>query len=101
MTRSLFDLSGKVALVTGSTRGIGKSIAEELARAGARVAVSSRKADACEAARQDLERQGYEVLAMPCNVSRKEELQALVDATRQKWGAIDIVVANAGSNPYY
>jgi NAD(P)-dependent dehydrogenase (short-subunit alcohol dehydrogenase family) len=99
--RSLFDLTGKVALVTGSTRGIGKSIAEELARAGAKVAVSSRKADACEETRKDFEKEGFEVLARPCNVSRKEELQALVDATRGKWGRIDIVVANAASNPYY
>ena len=99
---SLFDLSGKVALVTGSTRGIGRAIAEELARAGARVAISSRKADACEAARLELERAGYQVLARPCNVSRKEDLQALVEATRAKWGGrIDIVVANAATNPYY
>jgi NAD(P)-dependent dehydrogenase (short-subunit alcohol dehydrogenase family) len=98
---SPFDLSNKVALVTGSTRGIGKSIAEVLARAGARVSISSRKADACEQARADLEGQGFQVMAMPCNVSRKEELQGLVDATRQKWGRIDIVVANAASNPYY
>jgi len=98
---SLFDLSGKVALVTGATRGIGKSIAEELGRAGAKVAICSRKAEACEAARADLAKQGLEVIAKPCNVSRKEELQAFVDATRGKWGAIDIVVANAASNPYY
>ncbi len=101
MSKSPFDLSGKVALVTGSTRGIGKSIAEELARAGARVAVSSRKADACEQVRAEFEKQGYEVLAQPCNVSRKEELQALVDATRKRWGRIDIAVSNAASNPYY
>ncbi len=98
---SIFDLGGKVALVTGSTRGIGKSIAEELARAGARVAVSSRKADACEEVRKEFEKKGFEVLAQPCNVSRKEELQALVEATTAKWGRIDIVVANAASNPYY
>ena len=97
----MFDLSGRVALVTGATRGIGKSIAEELARAGARVALCSRKAEACESARKDLQAQGFEVLALPCNVSRKDELQALVDATRAKWGRIDIVVANAASNPHY
>jgi len=101
VSQSPFDLSGKVAVVTGSTRGIGKSIAEELARAGAKVAVSSRKADACEQVRAEFEKLGYEVLAQPCNVSRKEELQALVDATRQRWGRIDIAVSNAASNPYY
>jgi NAD(P)-dependent dehydrogenase (short-subunit alcohol dehydrogenase family) len=97
----LFDLTGKVALVTGSTRGIGKSIAEELARAGASVAVSSRKAEACEKARAELAAQGFDVLAQPCNVSRKEDLQALVDATLAKWRRLDIVVANAAANPYY
>jgi NAD(P)-dependent dehydrogenase (short-subunit alcohol dehydrogenase family) len=99
--RSLFDLHGKTALITGSTRGIGKSIAEELARAGARVCVSSRKAESCDAVRQEFEKSGFDVMAQPCNVSRKEELQALVEATARKWGAIDIVVANAASNPYY
>ncbi len=101
MKSALFDLSGKVALVTGSTRGIGKSIAEELARAGARVVISSRKAEACQAVRIEFEKQKFEVLAQPCNVSRKEDLQALVDATRARWGGIDIVVANAAANPYY
>ena len=99
--RSLFDLTGKIALVTGATRGIGRSIAEELGKAGAKVAICSRKADACAETEADLARSGLEVLAMPCNVSRKEELQALVDATRARWGRIDIVVANAATNPYY
>jgi NAD(P)-dependent dehydrogenase (short-subunit alcohol dehydrogenase family) len=97
----LFNLEGKVGLVTGSTRGIGKSIAQELARAGARVCISSRKAEACEQARAELENDGFEVMAQPCNVSCKEDLQALVEATRRKWGAIDIVVSNAATNPYY
>ena len=97
----MFDLSGRVALVTGATRGIGKSIAEELARAGARVAICSRKAESCEQVRAEFEKQNFEVLAKACNVSRKEELQALVDATKARWGRIDIVVANAASNPYY
>jgi dehydrogenase/reductase SDR family protein 4 len=97
----LFDLTGKVALVTGATRGIGKSIAEELARAGAKVAICSRKAEACEQTRNELAALGFEVLAKPCNVSRREELQALVDATVGKWGGLDIVVANAAANPYY
>ena len=101
MSRSPFDLSGKVALVTGSTRGIGKSIAEEMARAGARVVVSSRKAEACEQVRAEFEKQGYEVLAQSCNVSRKDELQALVEATLKRWGRIDVAVSNAATNPYY
>jgi NAD(P)-dependent dehydrogenase (short-subunit alcohol dehydrogenase family) len=100
-SKSPFDLTGKVALVTGSSRGIGKSIAEEMARAGAKVVISSRKADACEQVRVEFEKQGYEVLAQACNVSRKEELQALVDATLKHWGSIDIAVSNAASNPYY
>jgi NAD(P)-dependent dehydrogenase (short-subunit alcohol dehydrogenase family) len=101
MRNTLFDLSGKVALITGSTKGIGKSMAEELARAGCKVVVSSRKADACEAVRAEFAAQGFEVLARPCNVSRKDELQALVDATNAKWGRIDIAIANAAANPYY
>jgi NAD(P)-dependent dehydrogenase (short-subunit alcohol dehydrogenase family) len=101
MSKSLFDLSGKVALITGSTRGIGKSMAEELARAGAKVVVSSRKAEACEAVRKEFEGQGFEVLAQPCNVSRREEVQALYDKTVAKWGRVDIAVANAAVNPYY
>jgi NAD(P)-dependent dehydrogenase (short-subunit alcohol dehydrogenase family) len=101
MGKSPFDLTGKVALVTGSTRGIGKSIAEEMARAGAKVVVSSRKAETCEQVRAEFEKQGYEVLAQACNVSRKEELQALVDAAVKRWGRIDIAVSNAASNPYY
>ena len=101
MSKSLFDLSGKVALVTGSTKGIGKSMAEELARAGCKVVVSSRKAEACDAVRAEFEKEGFEVLAQPCNVSRKEDLQALYDKTVAKWGRVDIAVANAAANPYY
>src|SRR5260221_4030168 len=101
MSKSLFDLSGKVALITGSTRGIGKSMAEELARAGCKVVVSSRKAEACEAVRAEFEKQGFDVLAQPCNVSRKEELKGLVDAATAKWGRVDIAIANAAGNPYY
>ena len=101
MEPHLFSLRGKVALVTGATRGIGRSIAEELGRAGAAVALCSRKPDACEEARAHLAGLGVEVMAQPCNVSRKAELQSLVDAVRARWGGIDIVVANAASNPYF
>ena len=100
MDKPLFDLKDKVALITGSTRGIGKSIAEELARAGARVVVSSRTAEACEAVRKEFEARGFQVLARPCDVSRKEELQALVKAAEDAWGGVDIAVANAAVNPY-
>ncbi len=98
---SLFDLSGQVAVVTGSTRGIGKSIAEELGKAGAKVVISSRKSDACEATRAELAQKGLTVMAQPCNVGRKEEVSALVAAAIKAWGKIDIMVCNAAVNPYY
>ena len=101
MTNPLFDLSGKVALITGSTRGIGRSIAEEMARCGAKVVISSRKADACEAVAAELKAAGIEAIAVPCHVGRKEDLQRLVDTTLQTWGRIDVLVCNAATNPVY
>ena len=98
---SLFSLRGKVALVTGGTRGIGRSIAEELGRAGAAVALCSRKPQACGEARAYLAGKGIDVMAQPCNISSKDELQAFVDAACARWGGIDVVVSNAASNPYF
>ena len=98
---NLFDLSGKVALVTGSSRGIGKAIAMQLALHGARVVVSSRKPESCEAAAAEITAAGGTAWVHACNVSHKAELQGLVDATISQWGRIDIVVCNAAANPHF
>jgi NAD(P)-dependent dehydrogenase (short-subunit alcohol dehydrogenase family) len=98
---SLFDLQGKVAVVTGSSRGIGRAIAERLAEHGAKVVVTSRKLDACEAVVKGIKGAGGEAFAHACNIGRKEELQALVNVAIQKWGGIDVLVCNAAVNPYF
>ncbi len=97
----LFDLTGKVALITGSTRGIGFAIAQRFSEHGARVVVSSRKPEACEAAKAAIEDAGGEAIAVPANISHKDQLQALVDATLAAYGGIDILVCNAAVNPYF
>lgn len=97
----LFDLTGKVAIITGSSRGIGRSIAECMAKAGAKVVISSRKAEACEAVAASIREAGGEAIAIPCNVSHREQLQALVDGAVEAWGRIDVLVCNAAVNPYY
>lgn len=98
---SLFDLTGKVAVVTGSSKGIGRAIAERLAEHGAKVVVSSRKEDVCEAVAKGIRDKGGEAAVIPCHIGRKEELQNLVDRTVALWGGIDIMVCNAAVNPYY
>jgi len=100
-TSDLFDLTGKTALVTGSSRGIGRAIAERMAELGARVVVSSRKQDGCqEVARAILER-GGQAAAIACHVGHKEALQRLVQETRRQYGGIDVLVCNAAVNPHF
>ncbi|KQR84118.1 SDR family NAD(P)-dependent oxidoreductase [Sphingomonas sp. Leaf343] len=100
---ALFDMGGRVAIVTGSSRGIGKAAALELVRAGARVVISSRKQDACDAvvAEIDAEHGPGRAIAVAASIADKAQLQALVDATVAAFGQVDVLVCNAASNPYY
>ncbi|RAH98208.1 short-chain dehydrogenase [Acuticoccus sediminis] len=97
----LFDLSGKTALITGSTKGIGKAIAAALADAGANVVISSRKQDACEAVAAEIRATGATAVPIPANISSDEDVTALVEKTTAELGAPDILVCNAAVNPYY
>ncbi|MEM1199186.1 MAG: SDR family oxidoreductase [Pseudomonadota bacterium] len=97
----MFDLTGKTAIVTGSTKGIGKAIAEAFAGAGAKVVISSRKADMCDEVAAKIRADGHEAMAIPCHVGRREELEALVAKTVEAWGGVDILVCNAATNPVY
>jgi NAD(P)-dependent dehydrogenase (short-subunit alcohol dehydrogenase family) len=98
---NLFDLSGQVAVITGSSRGIGRSAAEVMASLGAKVVISSRKADACEDVAAAIKKAGGEAVAIPCNIGRKNEVEALIQRTLEKWGRIDTLVCNAAINPYF
>jgi NAD(P)-dependent dehydrogenase (short-subunit alcohol dehydrogenase family) len=100
---SLFDLSGKVAVITGSSRGIGRAIAERLAEHGAKVVVSSRKAEACkEVADAINKKHGKDsAIVVPANISSKDDLKNLVEEATRKFDKIDILVCNAASNPYF
>jgi NAD(P)-dependent dehydrogenase (short-subunit alcohol dehydrogenase family) len=100
---TLFDMRGDVALITGSSRGIGKAIAHAMGAQGAKVVISSRKAPACEAAAAEINAEfgAGTAIAHTANISSKDELQALVHAARQAFGTITVLVCNAASNPYY
>ncbi len=99
----MFDLSGRVAILTGASKGMGLEMARGLAMHGAQVVVSARKQAPLEQAAQDINRAVGRDCAVPiaCNIGRKDELQALVEQTRAQIGPVDIVVGNAGVNPYY
>ncbi len=99
----LFDLTGKVAIVTGSSRGIGLAIAAALAEHGARVVISSRKQDSCEEVAQAINAQhgAGTAIAVAASISDKDALQNLADETRRQFGRVDVLVCNAASNPYY
>ena len=101
MPSPLFDLTGKVAVVTGSSKGIGKAIAMHLALAGAKVVVSSRKAPVCEEAAAEIRKAGGEAIVIPCNISDKAQVEKLIAETQKQLGPVDVLVCNAASNPYY
>ena len=94
-------LAGKVAIVTGSTRGIGRATAEAFAAAGAKVTISSRKPEACEETCRVMREAGHEVLSVPAHVGKAEDITRIVDATLEAFGRLDIVVCNAAVNPVF
>lgn len=98
---TVFSLEGKVALITGASKGIGYSIAETFAAAGAKVVISSRKQDALDEMAIQLKNKGYEATGIACNVGKMNELPLLVEKTVEKYGTIDILVNNAAANPVF
>ena len=99
--KDLFNLTGKVALVTGASRGIGESIAHLLAQYGAHVIVSSRKLEACEAVAQAIRDNGGKASALACHVGDMQQIDALFDNIQAAHGQLDILINNAAANPYF
>ena len=97
----LFELTGKVAIITRSSLGIGRATAEAMAAHGAKVVISSRKVDKCEIVAEGINQNGGEAMVISCHCSHKDQLQNLVDKTLDAWGRIDVLVCNAAVNPFY
>ena len=97
----LFDLSGRVALVTGGSRGLGREMVLAFAQAGADVVISSRKLDACEAVAEEVRALGREALPVAAHAGRWDELDALADRAYEHFGRVDVLVNNAGMSPLY
>ena len=99
---NLFDLSGKTAVITGASRGIGEAIARQMVAHGANVVISSRKAEGCDKVTRSINAAHPDrAITVPCNISDKAQLQNLVDKSREHFGQIDILVCNAAVNPYF
>jgi len=98
---TMFDLTGKIALVTGGSRGIGESIARCLAAYGAQVLVSSRKAEGCEAVAQSIRSTGGKAEALPCHIGEMDQIEKLFSTIQQQHGRLDILVNNAATNPHF
>ncbi|MBL6744626.1 MAG: SDR family oxidoreductase [Pseudomonadales bacterium] len=98
---SLFSLEGKVALITGSTKGIGKAIAHRMAEQGAKVVISSRNQDACDEVAAELRGQGLEAIGVACNINYQEQLENLAKTASAEFGKVDILVCNAALNPFF
>ena len=94
---ALFDLTGRVAVVTGGTRGIGRAVAAGLAAAGAKLVVASRKAEACKATAEELTAAGAEVLGVPAHMGDLDDVARLVDTTVERFGRLDVIVNNAAT----
>lgn len=96
-----FDLTGKVAVITGASRGIGRAAAEAMAAKGAKVVISSRNLDPCEEVAKSIREAGGEAIAIQCSISHKEQIEGLIEKTEAEWGTVDALVCNAAVNPYY